>query len=426
MIVNEIKGMDVKIYHEELENGLNVYLIPYENRNNYYVEYGVKYGAEIDEFISLYTHKKTKMPYGVAHFLEHKMFEQEDGVDPFSYFSQSGTEANASTGYRMTSYTIEGTNNLLDNLNYLLSYVNSPYFTDENVEKEKGIIIEELNMYKDQPENVLFEASNKALFKKHPIRRDVGGTPKSVKKINKEILYECYDTFYQPNNMFLVIAGNLNIDEVMNTIKNNKKLNAKKNNGNIKIFKVKEPLEVNIKNKVLKIKNMVNPKFILSIKCPMEKLEGVEKYKYMLCAEFLLYILFGMSSEFREEMLNKDYYSIFYSSSSAIDNFFIYEFICESKYPKEMKEEILNCLKNKNISKDDVERVKKVRISIGVVSSDFPYKMLDMIIDNIIEFGEVIYNRIDIIKSITLEDILKVRNNIILDNYSFVIGYSKE
>ena len=201
MIKKEIKGLDVNIYYEKLNNGLDIYLVPYSNRNNYYIEYAVKYGACINEFISNTTGKKTKMPLGIAHFLEHKMFEQEDGIDPFAFYSETGSDANASTSYDMTSYTVEGTSNIEVNLDYLLNYVNSPYFTEQNVEKEKGIIIEELNMYKDQPENILYEKSNCALFKKHPMRRDVGGTPRSVRKITKEILYECYDTFYQPNNI---------------------------------------------------------------------------------------------------------------------------------------------------------------------------------------------------------------------------------
>ena len=282
MMIKEIKGLDLKVYSETLPNGLKVFLVPYEDRNNYYIEYGVKYGAEIDEFISSHTGKKTKEPYGVAHFLEHKMFEQEDGVDPFSFFSKSGTDSNASTGYRITSYTVDGIDNIEENLTFLLNFVNRPYFTDENVEKEKGIIIEELNMYKDQPENILYEKSNCALFQKHPMRRDVGGTPRSVKKITKEILYECYDTFYQPNNMFLVLAGKLNPEKIMDLIKKHKVLNEKQSNGEVKVFKVKEPLEVNEREKKIKIKNLQLPKFILNIKSPMKDLQKeLKKYKEM-------------------------------------------------------------------------------------------------------------------------------------------------
>ena len=105
MTVKEIKGLDIKVYHEELDNGLKIYLIPIEDRNNYFVEYLVRYGAEIEEFVSSKTGKKVKPPAGVAHFLEHKMFEQEDGEDPFAFYSKTGTDANASTGYKSTSYT---------------------------------------------------------------------------------------------------------------------------------------------------------------------------------------------------------------------------------------------------------------------------------------------------------------------------------
>ena len=427
MTIKEFKGLDLKVYYEELENGLKVFLIPYDDRNNYYIEYGVKYGAEIDEFISSHTGKKTKAPYGVAHFLEHKMFEQEGGTDPFSYFSSTGTDSNASTGYRITSYTVDGIELIEKNLNYLIDFVNSPYFTDQNVEKEKGIIIEELNMYKDQPENILYEESNKALFKKHPMRRDVGGTPASVKKITKEILYECYDTFYQPNNMFLVIAGNLNPEKIIKLIKSNKKLNKKTTKNEIKVFKVKEPIEVNYKEKAINIKNMIIPKFIFNIKSPLKNnLTNEEKYKYMISTDILLYILFGMSSTFREEMLKKELYSLFYSSGVIVDDLMIIECVAESKKPNEFKNNIIKCLKEQEINKEDVERVKKVKISLEVMEIDKPFRVSDSIIDHLLDFGDVIYNKMDLIRSITLEDILEVRNNILIDNNSYVVGYPKK
>ena len=425
MTIKEFKGLDLKVYYEELENGLKIFMIPYDDRNNYYIEYGVKYGAEIDEFVSKNTNKRTKAPYGVAHFLEHKMFEQEDGTDPFSFYSESGTDSNASTGYRITSYTVDGIDNIENNLDYLLTFVNSPYFTEENVEKEKGIIIEELNMYKDQPENVLYEKSNQALFKKHPMRRDIGGTVGSVKKITKDILYECYDTFYQPYNMFLVIAGKLEPEKLIKIIKNHKKLNSKKDKNDIKVFKVKEPVEVNEKEKIVKIKNMIIPKFILSVKSPMKDLKKEEKFKYMISMDIMLYILFGMSSEFREEMLNKEMYSLFYSSGVIVDDLMIIEFIGESKKPDEFKEYIMNNLRNKIITKEEVERVKKVKISLEVMDTDKPFKMSDNIIDNLLDYGEVIYNKLDIIRSITLDDIINVKKDILFDNYSYVVGYPK-
>ena len=425
MIVKKLSGTDVEIHYEKLDNGLEVYLIPFKNRKNYYIDYNVKYGAKVYEFISAHTNKKTKEPYGVAHFLEHKMFEQEDGVDPFTFFSQSGSDANASTSYDITSYIVDGVKNIEENLEFLLNYVNSPYFTDENVEKEKGIIIEELNMYKDQPENKLYDESNKAFFIKHPVRIDIGGTPNSVKKITKEILYECYDTFYQPNNMFITIAGNFDPDKVIKVIKNNKKLKAKTPTNEIKVINVEEPINVKIKEKEIKIKNIVIPKFILSFKSPMKDLTGIEKYKYQLSLKILLYILFGMSSEFRDDIFNKELCTMFYSSSTTIDNIFDVEFVGESRKPYELKEKIIKCIKTKKINEEDVERVKKVRISLEVMDTDLPSKISYSIIRDLTEYDEIIYNKIDIIKSITLDDILNARKDIMLDNYSFIVGMPK-
>ena len=425
MIKKTFSGIDVDVYYEKLKNGLEVFLVPYDNRKNYYMEYGVKYGANICEFISFKNDEKIKPPKGVAHFLEHKMFEQEDGNDPFSFFSLSGSDANAFTSYDITAYTVEGIKSIEENLDYLLNYVNSPYFTDKNVEKEKGIIIEELNMYKDQPENILYEESNKALLVKHPMRYDIGGTPSSVKKITKEILYECYDTFYQPNNMFLIVSGKFDVKRIEKVIKNNKLLNSKYNNKKVEVFNVKEPVKVKEKEKELKIDNLIIPKSILNIKSPIKDMNNEEKYKYELALNILLYILFGMSSEFREKIFNQKKCSLFYSSCSLLDNLSIIEFLLESKKPYELKNMIIDCLKSKKITNEDVERVKKVKISLEVMDSDKPHKMLNVIAKDIIDYDEVMYNKREMMKSVTLEDVEKVREDLLLDNYSFVVGMPK-
>ena len=425
MIVKEFEKLGINLYYEKLDNGLDIYLIPYDNRNNYYIDYCVKYGSNENVFISFKTNKKTRMPYGIAHFLEHKMFEQKDGTDPFSFYSETGTDSNASTSYDITSYTLDGTKNIENNLDYLLDFVNSPYFTDKNVLKEKGIIIEELNMYKDQPENILYVESNKAIFHKHPIRVDIGGSPSSVKKITKEMLDECYNTFYQPNNMFLVISGTFDKERIMDVIKSNKKLNSRELGNKPIVIKTQEPFMVNIKEKEIKIKNLIIPKFILSFKYSISEMKTIEEYKYMMSLDILLYVLFGMSSDFREEILKTEMSSLFYSSSDKIDDIIIVEFIAETKKPYELKEKILYYLNNKKITSEDVERVKKVRISLEVMDSDKPSRILNSVINNIINYNEVIYNKIDIIRSITLDDILKVKKDIILDNYSFILGLPK-
>ena len=187
-----LNGIDQTIYYEELKNGLKVVLIPILNKKDYYVNYTTKYGSINLDFIPNNSDKVYKSPKGIAHFLEHKMFEQESGEDPFTFFSKTGTSSNAGTSYKNTSYYIYGMNALKENLNYLINFVNEPYFTDKNVEKEKGIIIEEIKMYDDNPDWILSEEIAKATFKTHPIRYDIAGYPETVNSITKEKLVRSF------------------------------------------------------------------------------------------------------------------------------------------------------------------------------------------------------------------------------------------
>ena len=426
MIKKEISGLDINVYQEELDNGLKIFMVPLENRKNYQINYFTKYGAAINEFVSLEDNKRIKVPYGVAHFLEHKVFEQESGEDPFSFFAKFGSDANAYTSYRITAYILEGNNEIEKNLDYLLNYVNSPYFTDQNVEKEKGIIIEELNMYKDEPENKLYDESNKAILKKHPCRIDVGGTPKSVKSITKEVLYNCYNTFYQPSNMYLVIVGNFDKDSVLKVVKNNKKLKERKSNIPIKIIKTNEPYEVNKKNKELKIKNLVIPKSIATFKIKLQDMNNEEMFRYRLSLDILFYLLYGASSSFREEMLNKNLMTYMSYSKSVIDDILMIELTSESKKPKELFKEAIKRFKEIKITKEDIERVKKVKIANNVYATDRVGLIMGMINNSLIDYDDIIYNRTELIKSITIDDILNAKKSIDLNNYSFVIGYPKE
>ena len=200
--MKEIKliGLDQNVLYEKLENGLEVYFIPYKNKTNYTMHYITKFGSRNTTFKPINTNEMITVPDGIAHFLEHKMFEQEDGVDPFSFAAKTGTASNASTNFKITRYFFEGNNGFEENLDYLLTFVNSPYFTDESVEKEKGIIAEEIKQYDDEVEWFLDEELRKAVFKDDPVRLDIAGTVESISKITKELLYQTYETYYQPSN----------------------------------------------------------------------------------------------------------------------------------------------------------------------------------------------------------------------------------
>lgn len=426
MITKEIKGLEQVVNIEVLDNGLTIYLIPFENRKNYYIEYVTKFGASINKFKPVASDKFITVPYGVAHFLEHKMFEQETGEDPFKFFSKYGSDANASTGYKTTSYTVEGTNNIEENLDYLLTYVNSPYFTDQNVEKEKNIIVEEINMYNDEPEGKLYRESSKAIFKYHPMRIDIGGTEKSVRSITKEDLYNCYNTFYQPSNMLLFIGGSFDIDSVMNVIKNNKALMSNNYNQEIEIKTTKEPDKVNINFKELEIEGMVIPKLIFTIKLSLKEIKKEDRYEFSLLANLLYSILYGSASTFREEASNLGIMSFFTASKVIIDDFLLIEFIAESRNPKKLGEMIIDYFKNKEITEEDVERNKKCYIANRVLSSDKVVSTVSNLVDNVIDYGDIIYDKIDIARSATLDKINALRNYIDINNASLVIANCKE
>ena len=180
-------GLDV--FHEKLNNGLDIYVIPKNEINNIYATFTTNYGSNESEFVPLGEKKMIKVPLGIAHFLEHKMFEQEDGTDPFSFFGERGSDANANTNNFKTTYLFSGPEFFEENINYLINYVQSPYFTDENVEKEKGIIEQEIKMYKDDPYTRLYETILYNTLINNPMKDPIIGNLKSIRSITKEDLY---------------------------------------------------------------------------------------------------------------------------------------------------------------------------------------------------------------------------------------------
>ncbi|MBR3117227.1 MAG: insulinase family protein [Bacilli bacterium] len=216
-IVNET------VYYEKLDNGLDVYVLKKNNFHSSFATFMTNFGGKDVEFIPINEDKMVKMPSGIAHFLEHKLFEQETGESVHDFYKKSGSYVNAMTGYKSTKYIFKGPNNFKENLNYLLDYVQSPYFTDQNVEKEKGIILEEARMDLDNPYRLFSEAVLKNLFKSSIYENTIIGSMDDIKSITKEDLYRCYNSFYHPSNMALLIVTNEDENEIIELVKNNQK-----------------------------------------------------------------------------------------------------------------------------------------------------------------------------------------------------------
>lgn len=191
-------------YEERLPNGLLIRVIPRPDFAKTYSFFATDFGS-IDTKFTM-DGKVYETPAGVAHYLEHKLFDMPEG-NVMQQFSALGGSPNAFTGYSMTAYHVESTENWRENLELLLRYVSTPYFTEESVEKERGIIAQEIRMYEDSSGSRMYENLFAALYQHHPIRVPIAGTVESIQNITAQTLYDCHKAFYDPSNMMLCVAG---------------------------------------------------------------------------------------------------------------------------------------------------------------------------------------------------------------------------
>ncbi len=201
-----------RYYKTVHSSGVTIYVYPQEGRASCCAVFGTKFGSIDDHFF--FDGREISVPAGVAHFLEHKLFENED-TEVFELFAENGADANAYTSYEKTCYLFNCTDKFDENLRILLDFVRKPYFTKESVDKEQGIIAQEIGMYEDNPDWCVFNNMLRGMYKKHPVRESIAGTVESISKITHELLYDCYNAFYTPSNMVLSVAGNVTPDQVL-------------------------------------------------------------------------------------------------------------------------------------------------------------------------------------------------------------------
>ncbi|MCH5208133.1 MAG: insulinase family protein [Oscillospiraceae bacterium] len=275
------------------ESGTEVYMLPMKGWSTAVAQFTARFGSQDNAFFA--DGRLIEIPDGTAHYLEHKLFESEE-KDAFSLFAQTGASCNAGTSFDYTQYYFSCADNFRKNLEILLGFVSEPYFTEENVEKERGIIGQEITMYRDNPSWRVFTNLLEGIYVKNPVRLDIAGTVESIAKITPQTLTDCYNAFYSPSNMFLCAAGNIDPEEIVDICE--KKLGA------AKPFKVEtaecdEPYEVN--RKITRLKMPVSkPIFEIGFKRPaVYKEQEITDYIYY---NILLDMLFGSSSEFYEQM----------------------------------------------------------------------------------------------------------------------------
>ena len=379
MQIIENSKVKEKLYIEKLENGLTIMIVPKKGIQKKYVICGTNYGSNDSKFIVPGEKEPTEVPKGVAHFLEHKMFEQESGINSLDTLTALGVEANAYTTNDHTAYLFECTENFYPALDELMDYVQHPYFTDENVEKEKGIIGQEIMMYDDYPEWKVYLNTLEAMYHEHPVKLDITGTIETISHIDKDILYKCYNTFYNPANMAMVICGDFEPEKLLEEIK--KRLIEKKANGEIKRIYPEEPESI-VKEKTEQKMDVSEPLFTIGIKDKVATPK--EKVKKHLAIEILLNMLIGKSSKLYQELYNKGMLFVTPGVDYEFSRDYAHILITgQSKYPEQVYDlfkNAVNELKENGIDLEEFERVKKMLYGSFIKEYDEPGDIARMFI----------------------------------------------
>lgn len=355
----ENKNIKEKCYMEKLENGLQVIIIPKKEIQKKYIIWATKFGSIDNTFIDSTTGEKVVIPDGVAHFLEHKMFEQKNGVDSLYVLMALGLDANAYTTNDHTAYLFECTDHFYEGLDELMDYVQNPYFTDQNVEKEKGIIGQEIGMYDDDPGWQLYINAMDCLYEKNPIKVDTAGTVETISGINPEMLYKCYNTFYHPSNMVLTVVGDFEPEAILAEIK--KRLKDNEARGEITRIYPEEKLEIN-KKYAEKEMEVSMPLFMIGFKDNIKDKYN-EVVKRHIAIEIILNMLIGKSSNLYNELYKEGYLLSKPDLEYEFGNEYSHVLIGgQSKDPQKVYEKIaekIQEMKNNDINVQEFDRIKK-------------------------------------------------------------------
>ncbi|USG68007.1 insulinase family protein [Brevibacillus ruminantium] len=393
------------VYHETLPNGLAVYLVPKEGFSKTYAVFTTRYGS-IDSHFRLKNGEEINVPDGIAHFLEHKMFEKKE-LDVMHEFSKNGASCNAFTSFNRTAYLFSCTDKLDRNINLLLDYVQEPYFTEASVEKEKGIIGQEITMYDDNPDWKVYMNLLKAMYQKFPINIEIAGTIESISHITKDNLYQCYETFYHPANMVLLVVGSFQPETVMKWVRDNQSAKDFPPAPRIERIFPEEPAGV-AKSRVEANLTVGLPKCLIGFKEKTNGLTGKDLLKRELTTKLVLDIAFGNSSALYQKWYD----------SGLITESFDFDYSGETDYgysiiggdtpdPDKLVTELqagIRGLIQSGIHQQDFERAKRKKIGLFLRSLN----SVEFIANQFTSYkfnGSELFSVVPTLESITREDV---------------------
>lgn len=308
MEIENYQQFNEQVYTTKISNGLSVIIVPKFGFQKTFASLSIHYGS-----INRKVNGKV-YPAGIAHFLEHKMFDKQN-YDAIDIFAKYGATSNAYTSFDTTSYLFSTTSNLYENLMTLLNFVQQPYFDHDKVEKEKGIIKQEIKMYDDDPGAVLYFKTIQNMYPDTYLNVDIAGTKNSVDNITVDDLYDSYEYFYQPQNMQLVVVGNVIPEDVVKWISDNQMQKSFSHNS----IQQSEIVSSHINPFSKCVMPVSRPKVAIGIK-------GDKKYngnvKYELALSMILELLFAEGSPIYEKLYNQ----------GIIDDSFGFDLDCEKDF----------------------------------------------------------------------------------------------
>lgn len=400
------KSLDETVIRSTLENGLKVIMIPKKGYHRTYGIFTTKLGGIHRQVEDLVTGKIHQIPAGAAHFLEHKLFESEDGEDAFVKFLQQGAQANAFTSYYQTSYLFSASFDIPKNITTLLDFVQTPQFTKEGVEKEKGIITQELLMYMDHPGWQIEQLTLGALYPNHPMGEDIGGTVESVNGTTYEDLRLCYDAFYHPSQMCLVVVGQFDPEEILETIEQNQRTKQLKPLN----YKELEPAALEAVTPTVAVQMEVSqPIIALGGRLPKALSKGKELIKANLAGSLLFDLLLGPTSQNYDQWYNKGWIDSSYGYQHALqEQSHYFRIVSATDYKEELfdewKEVITQWQSQDDFTEDHFERLKKGTLGDFLKMSNSIEYLAYEVTGSVFNDHDF-FTTLDVLKDLTFEDV---------------------
>ena len=394
-------------------SGLEIYIFP-KKLTTFYAILGTRYGSIHSSFaFDNEPEKIISVPDGIAHFLEHKLFANEDGSDSFERFSELGADANAYTAFNKTAYLFSATENFYDSLRELIRFVTHPHFTEKNIASEVGIITEEIKMYDDSPSDRCFYGMLEGMYEHHSIRRNICGTAESIRQITPELLYSCYDAFYNLNNMALFICGDVEDNKILEIA--NELLPKSSAPFNVLCQNENEKEAPHVCRPYVEAKMQVSkPIFNIGIKDTEIPSDANERQRRDAIYSILDEMIFSRAGELYSSLFERDIISPHLSYGYTISPTSAYNSIAgEADDPKLVLDEILEyieALKKRGLSHEDFLRGKRVMYAEFVKSFD----STDNIANNLMSLtfdGAELLSYADTVNSITFDDVRELFEN---------------